>query len=284
MAGLNELFDKEEEDADIDMAEAEEVEDLDAEAHSTEAEEDSVEDLTSDHEDAELAEFDAKLAQALNTRRADEDLAVSGEEPSDEDMDDEQMEALDKHIESMFRERKESSRGTRKEEKQAKETVVLFKCKVIELLEIYVKQQHQNPDALTLILPVLEAINATRSKDVSERCCSLIREFAKSIKLRPEESDELGTDELETIRFLLDEVHGLAGREGSNAYCDACSKASLLLVKKLLQYGGSIKEAIQRYATTDTNLMTDPECKVKDSFFLDWLNWRRSAREKLVMT
>lgn len=280
-SGQNELFDKEDDDADVDMAElGSDVEKLDAETHSTEEEEEDT--RSSVGEDAELAEFDAKLAQAFQTRRADEDLAISGEESSDEDMNDEQMAALDAHIESMFRERKKAS-GQKKENKDAKETIILFKCRVVELLEIYVKQQHQNPDALTLIVPLLMVIKTTSSKEVSEKSCNLIREFAKLFRFRPEENS-IDSDVLQTSRLLLDEVHDLAGMEGSNVYRNACSQASLLLVKLVLQNGGTVEEVWQRYAKTGISLMTDSACKIKNSFFVDWLNWCTSAREKLVQS
>lgn len=231
----------------------------------------------SDGDADELAAFDAKLAQALGTRRADEDVAAEDDESSDVDMDDAQMEALDEHLEKVFRERKKVT-SKKKERRNAKETVVNFKCRVLELLDVYIKQQHAQALCLDLIMPLLQLIRTTGNKQVSEKATALIREYFRLCK-----GQSLPVDAgRETLLELLTLVHSEAGKEGSNAHAYACSQASLLLAKVLAaQNKDNLRAVIALYAGTQEMLLFDSKCKVKPSFFSDWLNWCVTSRLQL---
>ncbi|MCJ1393982.1 DNA-directed DNA polymerase [Xylographa bjoerkii] len=238
-----------------------------------------LQDDNSDATDDELAEFDAKLAQALGTRRLDEDLVANEEESSDEDMDDEQMEALDEQLETVFRERKKLT-SKKNEKKEAKETIIVFKSRVLELLEIYIKQQYLNEQALTIILPILSLIRRTSNKQISEKACNLIRDYSKLYKLK----DRLTNLFLpEKAKLLLEDVHKAAMEEGSNAYANACSQASLLLTKIYITNGGDLSDVLSQYAVTQLAFMTESDCHIRTSFFSDWLNWCTSARKALAV-
>lgn len=233
-------------------------------------------DGTNDGHDEELAVFDAKLALALGTRPATDALAADDSEgTSDSDMDDEQMEALDEHLEKVFRERKNLT-SKKTQNKDAKEAIVNFKCRVLELLDIFVKEQHTNALALDLLIPLLDVIRLTKSPLVSTRACDLVRKYSMLCKAKsmPVLADSRGPLE------LLKEVHGRAGREGSNAYGAACSQASLLLVKILAaQDRENLRLAEAVYGETHQAFMFDSKSKVKPSFFSDWLNWSVSVRK-----
>lgn len=293
LAGQEEMFEEEDEDrestdtasgADSDVEEVElehanRIQSLSDEEKPSSASDGSSEDTDNpeekEGEDEELAAFDMKLAQALKTRPANADLvAGSDEESSDEDMDDEQMEALDEHIATIFKERKGvASRKTQK--KDAKETMVNFKCRVLELLEIYVKQQHQKQIALDLLLPLLKVTRTTTSSLVSGKACNLVRDFNRICKGKdlPKISDT------REVVNLLETVHAKAMHGSSNAHTSACSQASLLLVKVLVaQDKDNLRMAVDCYADTQKALLLDPKCKVKISFFTDWLNWCSTAR------
>ncbi|KAL9116301.1 MAG: hypothetical protein Q9187_007175 [Circinaria calcarea] len=265
--------------SDVDMSDVEEVsmdgdgsDDSETDGSSGSGEE--VGD-SSEVTDDELAAFDAKLAQALGTRRGDEDLAASNEhESSDGDMNDEQMEALDKHLEKVFRERKKVT-SKKTEKKDAKENVVLFKSRVLELLEIYIKHQYSKELALGIIIPLLTLIHTTSSKQVSEKACSLIREYSKMLKLKHHNyfPDNHG------LLALFEQIHKAAMKEGSNTYGIACSQASILVSKFIISNGGRPADVTQRYADTQLLFLTDPACKVRTAFFSDYLNWCTSTRK-----
>lgn len=229
----------------------------------------------SDGPDEELAVFDEKLAQALGTRPGNADLDAEDSCSSDEDMDDEEMEVLDQHLEKVFQERKKVT-SKNIEKKDAKETIVNFKCRVLELLEIYVKQQYGNTLALSLLLPVLMVTRSTTSPLVSTKACNLMREYARVCK-----GDGLPSiDNVDAIFDLLEEVHEEATKEGSNAHATACSQASLLLVRMLVSHDREcLRRVVRIYAGTQEKTLFDANCKVRTSFFTDWQNWCAQARK-----
>ncbi|MCJ1473397.1 DNA-directed DNA polymerase, partial [Lambiella insularis] len=208
----------------------------------------------SESTDDELAEFDAKLAQALGTRPLDKDRGTN-EKSSDEDMDDDQMEALDAQLETVFRERKKLA-SKKSEKKEAKETIVLFKARVLELLEIYIKEQYLNPLALDLLIPLLTVIRTTSSKQVSEKAYALIREYSKLYKLKDRLDSEAKLGPI--MMTTLNSIHELATKEGSNAYSNACSQASLLVAKIHIANGGDPAEVLTRYAETQLKFIKEP--------------------------
>jgi DNA polymerase phi len=229
-----------------------------------------------DEDDDELAAFDAKLAQALGTRPTKKDgVANSDDELSDEDMEDEQMEALDEQLAKVFKGRRiETSKKSQR--KDAKERIINFKCRVLELLEIFLKEQHTNPLGLKLLIPLLTTIRTTKSSLVSKKACDVIREYVRLCKGKtvPTIADQDATFD------LLAATHGKATHEGSNAYTSACSQASLLIVKVLVaQDRENLRRVVLQYAATQERFLFDAHCKVKTQFFSDWLNWCNSARK-----
>lgn len=221
----------------------------------------------------ELAAFDAKLAQALETGSIKRD--GSDDELSEADMDDDQMEALDEQLAKIFKERKIAT-SRKSQRKDAKEAIINFKCRVLELLEVYVKEQHTNPLGLKLLIPFLTTIRATKSNLVSKRACGLVREYMRLCKGK----NMPNVEHPDAIFDLLATIHAEAMREGSHAYTSACSQASLLVVKVLVaQDRENLRRVMLRYAATQERFVLDPKCKVKTSFFSDWLNWCNSARK-----
>ena len=285
MVGQDEIFERDAEGedvmSDIEPPNANQIAGDDSSMHD----EDSTSSKTSEgsevsteagEDDDELAAFDAKIAQALGARSTNGEVVPHDDEPSDEDMDDEQMEALDKQLEKVFKERKTAiSKNSQK--KDAKEFIINFKCRVLELLEVFVKQQSSNPLGLKLLIPLLTAIRTTRSKLVSKKACDLIREYTRLCKGQ----NVPNVDDTDATFDLLAEIHGEAMREGSHAYTSACSQASLLVTKVLVaQDRDYLRRIVLRYATTQERFLFDPKCKVKTSFFSDWLNWCNSARKQ----
>ena len=259
----------------IDVAENESVATSDDSNKSKK--EDSSEAGGDDPSDDELAAFDAKLAQALGTRPGQDDLGADDDSSSDEDMNDEEMEAVDKHLEKVFRERKKLT-SKRTEKKEAKETVVNFKCRVLELLEIYVKQQSANALGLSLLLPILTTIRTTRSPQVSRLACDLVREYYKVCKGH----DLPQAEDADATFDLLQQIHTEAGKESSNAHASACSQASLLLVRVIVaQDRESLRRVIRAYADTQEKTLFISNYKVKTAFFTDWLNWCSTAKQWL---
>ncbi len=287
LSGQAEMFEQENEDASVSEEDEVEMVDMeDASSGSPEEDKNSSDDdsdsssesteTESDATDTELAAFNAKLAQALGTRPGNEDLTAEDSGSSDEDMNSEQMEVLDDHVVEVFRERKKVN-SKKTEKKDAKETIVNFKCRVLDLLEIYVKQQHANRLALSLLLPLLKCIRTTTSPQVSSKACNVMREYARVCK-----GDRVPSiEDTDAIFDLLESVHAEAMKEGSNAYVSAYSQASLLLVKVLVAHNRDcFRRVLRIYGDTQEKYFFDANCKAKPAFFTDWQNWCTSARKQ----
>ena len=276
------MFDQEDEDGPVGSAsDVEEVGSAKSRSRSSATEEASDEGssnadaVDSDGDGDELAALNAKLAQIVGTRPGNEDLDAEDNSSSDEDMTDEQMFELNGSLENIFREQKKVT-GKKTDKKDARDNMINFKCRVLDLLEIYVKQEHGNGLGLSLILPILTLVRTTTSPLVSRKACDVMREHSRLCKGNGVPKIE----DTEPVFDLLLAVHVEATKEGSNAHAGACSQASLLLVRVLVACDREcLRRIVKIYGATQENALFDSSCKVKTSFFTDWLNWCTSARK-----
>ncbi|KAK2740290.1 DNA-directed DNA polymerase [Myotisia sp. PD_48] len=280
LAGQQELFDNQddeggeenEEDSDVEMIDGSDVEVVNAGSES----ESSNEEDEDDEDDENLAEFDAKLAAALGTHRADKDLDAASSD-SDSDMDDEQMEALDDQLVKVFQAREQAS-TSKKTKKDARETMINFKNRVLDLLEIYVKKCHSNSLCLEIIVPLLQLIRKTSVQQLSGKATAVLREYTKLCKSTAIPSVESA----EPVWELLKYVHEEATHSSSNSHGSSCSQTSILLVKVLVAHDkGSISGIVDMYADTRKKQLSSNKCHVQPTFFSDWNNWCISASKQL---
>lgn len=284
------MFDQQDEDGDEEMADAgdsgsdDDVEEIEADGTSSgegSDEEESGSDSGSGEaaeNDDELAIFDAKLAEALGTRRGDEDLDAASNKSSDSDMGDDEMEALDDQLVKVFQARSQAT-VKKKDKKDAKETIVNFKNRVLDLLEIYVKRCHSNPLALDLLLPLLGLIRRATIKQVSGKASNVLREYTKLCK----GATGIPTIEsAEPVWELLKAVHQEALHSGPPTHAASCSQASLLLVKTLIAHDKeSVSDVVDIYGETRKKQLLSKKCHIQPSFFTDWSNWCVSASKQL---
>ena len=285
MSGQTELFENLDEELDATVSSELSIEEDEAsgeekiETDRTSDGEDTDSDV-SDGDNEELAAFNAKLAEALGSQKSREEGSDASDSDESSGMNDEQMEALEPKLAQVFRERKKVTRK-KVEEKGAKETVVHFKLRVLDLVEVYIKQQYTNYLATDLIIPLLVSIRRTKSKDVSTRACTLIKDYLSKYRPKDKLNVNDGPSALNRLATLLDQIHELAIKHSSNAYGDTYSKASLLVSKIILANGGAIADVDGRYERTRRISKEDPACKVKPAMFESWANWRHSVADRL---
>lgn len=276
------MFDLEDDDGAAGLASnMEELDSVETGSESSSAGDESDEESSNrgaadpDGDGDELAALNAKLAHIVGTRPSNKNLDAEDNSSSDEEMTDEQMFELDVSLENIFREQKKVT-SKKNEKKDAKENIVNFKCRVLDLLEIYVKQEHRNGLGLSLSLPMLTLIRTTTSPMVSRKACEVMREYARLCK-----GDEVPhIEDTESVFGLLEAIHIEAMKDGSNAHASACSQASLLLVRVLIAHDREfLRRVVKVYGATQESALFDSNCKVKTSFFTDWLNWCASARK-----
>lgn len=289
LAGQQEMFENQDEaeegeEGDINMMDVDmdsdddDVEEVSANEGSSDDEEDDDDssDENDDEDNEELEAFDAKLAEALGINRADGDDA-SGDD-DDADMNDEEMEALDEQIVKVFRTRNQAT-SKKKDKVQARETMINFKNRVLDLLHIYVKKSYLNPIALDLLLPLLQLSRRSTVKQIATRAGNVLREYTKNCKGSSVPAIEASSKE--DVFSLLKNVHQEATYSGPPTHSAACSQASLLLVKVLVGHDrNTVPDIVDVYGETRKKQLVDKKCHVQPSFFSDWNNWCVTASKQ----
>ncbi|KAL2859058.1 DNA polymerase phi-domain-containing protein [Aspergillus pseudodeflectus] len=298
LAGQQEMFDQqddeegegdedeEDEDEDEDMMDVDsDVEiinaDEDAALEASENEDDESDEEIDEEDAAEIAAFEAKLASALGTHRADQDLNAASDSESDAEMNDDEMEEIDTALVKVFRARRDAL-SKKKDKKDAKETMVNFKNRVLDLLEIYVKKCHSSLLALDLLLPLLRLTRRSSVKQISNKANAVLREYTKLCKGNA--VPELQEADTEAVWDLLKDIHAEAMHSGPRAHGSGCSQASLLVVKVLVAHDTeAVGRVVDVYGETRKAQLLNRKCHVQPGLFTDWNNWCVSA-SKLIKT
>jgi DNA polymerase phi len=268
-----EMIDVDDEDSDVEVVLGGGASDSDSSDDDEEEEEDDEENA------AEIADFEAKLAAALGTHRANPD-ADGSDSDSDADMNDDDMEEVDEKLANVFRARHQAA-SQHKDKKDARENMVNFKNRVLDFLEIFVKKCPSRLLALDLLLPLLRLTRRSTVKQIANKANSVLREYTKLCKgnALPTIDNEDGP---EAIWELLRAIHKEASHSGPPAHATACSQASLLVVKVLVaQDKAAIAEVVDVYAETRKAQLISTKCHIQPSFFTDWNNWCVSASKQL---
>lgn len=248
------------------LAEDSDDDDDDDEDEDDEDEDESVED------DEDAKKLDDALAKALGTHRLDQDLNAE-ESDSDADMTDSEMMALDSKLVEIFSQRKKQP-NKKQEQKDAKETMVNFKNRVLDLLEIYVKKQATNPLAFGLLLPLLQLIRTTKTKQLAEKARNIILSFAKASKgAKKEGAVEVNVSEQ---IMLMKAIHAEASKDPSHMFAKSSSTASLLVASSLYRSDkGTVKKIATVYRDSQT-AWVEGEVNMQAAFFHEWVNWCQS--------
>jgi DNA polymerase phi len=222
-------------------------------------------------EDEDAKKLDEALAQALGTHRLDQD--AEEESDSDADMTDSEMMALDSKLVEIFSQRKKVP-NKKQEQKDAKETVVNFKSRILDLLDIYVKKQASNPLAFGLLLPLLQLMSATKTKSLSEKAHNIITAFAKASKgVKKEDLMDVDADEM---LKLMRGIHLEATKDPSHVLAKAASTASLLVASRLFRIDRKHgRKIVGVYADSQGSVLEDG-LKIHAAFFYDFANWVQS--------
>lgn len=244
----------------------------------TEAETSDNDDASEEAEDDdELARFDKLLAATLKTSAQDGTNGEAAEdESSDEDMNDDEMMALEPNLTKIFQQRKAASAsGKTREKKDAKQNMLNFKNRVLDLLLIYVRQQYDNALCLDLIVPLLQLIRTTSSKQIGEKSFNLLKRYfdtSKKAKSMPKH------DNTQRRSADMAEVHTEALLFVSKMHAAACSRASLFLARVLLDADEAEFSAIvDLYGETHKKARAT-NSKLTPSFWIDWINWSSSVK------
>lgn len=131
-----------------------------------------------DEEAQNLADLDDALGQILNSHRLDKDEDAESSD-NDSDMGDDDMLELDGKLAEVFKQRQKAAPSKKKERKAAKESVVNFKRRVLDLLEIFVRNEAGSPTTLAILQPLLQLVRTSTIKTLSDRAFELVKDYQK---------------------------------------------------------------------------------------------------------
>jgi DNA polymerase phi len=287
LRGQQEMFDQEpedgeeiEDDSDVEMDSDVEVVDMNGDEGrlTTQLDEndeesddaDSEEGESEEEEDEDAKKLNDALAKALGTHALDQD--ADEESDSDADMTDSEMMELDSKLIEIFSQRKKTTKP-KQEQKDAKETIVNFKSRVLDLLEIFVKKQPGNPLAFGLILPLIQLIRTTKTKKLADRASGIIHTFQQSAKKHGKTAEDV--DVSKQIK-LIKAIHLEASKDPSHMFGRAASTSSLMIASSCYRADRECVDRVAKVYMHSQVAWVKGEVKLSPAIFNDWNNWCQS--------
>ncbi|KAF4983766.1 hypothetical protein FZEAL_889 [Fusarium zealandicum] len=247
----------------------------DDESDDEDSDEDEDEDADGkdDADKKEPEDFEEFLGKILQSHRLDKDKDAESSD-SDADMSDSEMLAMDEKLGEVFKQQlKARPQDAKKQKKEAKQSVVNFKHRILDLLDVYVRNEALSPLTFALLLPLLNLMRTTSTKPLAARACEIILNYQKALKKARSNRDEVRAPAEDDLLGLLLEVHEAAGQDNAHAYAKAASAASLVVASALFAADKArIKDVAAVYAKTQSDWVLG-KAKLQSSFFADWNNW-----------
>lgn len=272
--------DEEELDSDVEIVDLEGVglETPDSSEDEESGDDSEKEEGDDERDDDEAEDRDEALLKALS-----EALGPRALNPNDEDADsdaasdvsDSEMLAGDANLAQIFKLRAKTT-SKKQQKKDAKETVVNFKHRVLDLLAIFVKKEsaNANPLAFDVLLPLLHLIRTTTVKPLANKAHDVISNFSKGLK-KTKASVAVEADS-DALLVMLTDLHEEASKDPSHAFAKAASTASLAVAAVLCgEAQDKTDQVFLLYAKTQLKWFKG-EIKIQQVFFSDWLNWCQS--------
>ncbi|GEQ68767.1 hypothetical protein JCM33374_g2436 [Metschnikowia sp. JCM 33374] len=239
-----------------------------------------------------------KLANALGIKgdydgevKFDDIDSDDDDQYESESMDDEQMMAIDDELAKIFKERRSaltenSTKQKNTEQLLAKEQMLLFKNRVLDLLDSFSKVQHNSIYNITFIRPIVSLINMTKDKNLGMKAHKLLKGRISKVKCSEEEVKRVYQTEEELAKFkntLMELIKWLqlqAGSYSSNqAHGAACGQSCIIASKCLIAIDPeSLPEIIQIYCSTLTTWASQPKNRIQAGLFFDFINWLSTKR------
>ncbi|KAJ4016669.1 DNA-directed DNA polymerase [Fusarium irregulare] len=272
----------EEDNSDIEIDSDVEFIDIN-EANDESGDDDEDDDEEEEDDDKNKGEFDKPedldnaLEKILNSHRLDKDVEADSSE-DEGDMSDSEMFAIDEQLAAAIKPRiQDRTNDSKKQKKEAKQSVVNFKHRILDLLEIYVNNEPLSPLAFPLLPPLLNLMRTTSTKALATRACDIILKYQKALKKARSNREKIEIADRDGLLGVLLEIHEAVGQDNAHAYAKACSAASLIVVSALFAADkDNIKDVIGVYAKTWESWVLR-ESKPQSSFFLDWYNWSQNT-------
>lgn len=254
--GLNEEIDE--------KADEEELmeEDAEAELELDEEEEDDDCDEEEENEDVDEDDVDPVLRSRVEEAFRASGAAADDDDNNDDNFDDDQMAQLDEKLAEIFRQHTSTKR---KEAEIIQRDTTLFHNKILDLLEMYAKEQSGNALVMRLVAPLyaLSRGSGDVSQQVAHRASQILRvRLCKAKELPRGELDVSGmVDELKATHEYVRSAQDVRMAELSAA-------VSQLYTKVLIRHG-HLSEPVSVYEATLRDFLERKSSPVRPSFLLD---------------
>ncbi|NXC05901.1 MBB1A protein, partial [Orthonyx spaldingii] len=147
-----------------------------------EGSEDSSDEDSTDSGDEESEEVDDNFrSQLMKVLQAGNALVYK----SDEELDDDAMMALDKNISALFAEQQKRTQAKKDEKDRMRKEKILrrdFKAKVLDLIDVFLVKQAENPLVFDIIEPLLQLIEQCMSSDSNKQEVDFLQKTASIFK------------------------------------------------------------------------------------------------------
>ncbi|XP_030078294.1 myb-binding protein 1A [Microcaecilia unicolor] len=227
----------------------EEEEGMESDEDSSDGEADG-EGLSDNEENEDVDEtFRKQLIQVLQ-----EGNALGGED-SDEEADDEAMMSLDENLSALFADQKKRIQAKKDEKEKIRKEKILrrdFKTKVLDLVEVFLTKQPENPLVFTIIEPLLSVIEQSMSSDATQQEQDFLQKTASIFKnelCKAKRYCRNAAGLKEELHAMLERSVRRACKQSDSAVALYCFSASLYLFRVL------------KGNTTDGNEATEDEQK-----------------------
>ncbi|KAK4192844.1 DNA polymerase V [Podospora australis] len=273
-------------DSDVEMVDLEDAPseaDDDSESSSDNDEEEDEEESAQNQDEGALDALEKALSEALGNHRlpegADDDDAGSDH---GSDMTDSEMLAVDEKLAEVFRQRAKTT-SKKKEKKDAKETVVNFKHRVLDLLAVFVKKEsvNANPLVFDTLIPLLNLIRTTTVRPLANKAHDAIQNFAKGLKRArsgpSDQTQKLGEEvDSDDLLDLLRNIHEEASKDPSHAFAKTVSTASLAVASVICRENKDMIERVAQVYMETQIKVAKGEVRIQPALFENWLNWCQS--------
>jgi len=285
--GEDEFIDEDDEEEEHDHSEEEEEEE-EEESESEESSESEDEEEEEAGDDA-VNELEKKtnlaLAEALNIPQHNGEVTFSSDEDddmSDDSMDDEQMMAIDGQLSKIFKQRRDAldtiqTGNKRKAEVQdAKSNILLFKHRIVDLLEIFVKKNPNSELIIYTVEPLLAGLKLTLDKSLGIKIHKLLKNKVCKSKI------DIQTVSKEQLLEILQNVQkDVLRTSNTNDFNLSSSQCSIFISKQILQLDeSSVDEIIDQYTDLLKKWFTKKNSRLTSSIFFDFINWLSSKRSQ----
>ncbi|KAK2683102.1 DNA polymerase V/Myb-binding protein 1A [Fusarium oxysporum f. sp. vasinfectum] len=268
-------------DSDVEFIDIKETNDESGEDEEDEADDEDEDGEKSKGEFDRPEDLDNELEKILNSHRLDKDVNAESSD-SEGDMSDSEMFAIDEQLAAAIKPRiQDRSNDSKKQKKEAKQSVLNFKNRILDFIDIYVRNESRSPLSFTLLLPLLDLMRTTSTKPLAARASKIISNYQKGLKKARSNRQEVQILEPDDMLDLLREIHKAASQDDSHAYAKAASTASLIVVSALVAADKSkMEDILAVYSKTQASCFSG-EVKLQSSFIGDWQNWYRNAMQQV---